>query len=124
MQVHIFDVEHGECNIIETPTGHTILIGAGHNSSTNWRPSDWLQNKGLGLTHAILNHLDEDHLSDLPNFEPEFRPTYITRNFDVDPLLIFNQKQQEGGVGNGFVTATHWSANIFTGPRIALNYGM
>src|SRR5215471_17396313 len=66
MRVHIFDVEHGECNALETPSGELILIGVGHNSSTNWRPSSWLKQRRQRPSWIILSNLDRDHLSDLP----------------------------------------------------------
>lgn len=124
MRIHIFDVEHGECSLIETPSGHNIMIGAGHNSATNWRPSDWLRQNNLRLHKYIINHLDEDHLSDLSNFEPDLRPAYVMCNFHVDPLVIYNQKQREGGVGNGLTTATNWVKNVYTGDRVVVDYGL
>src|SRR5947209_4493698 len=71
MRVHIFDVEHGEYSAIETPTGHLLLIGAGHNPTTNWRPSAWVQKRNQPPACMVLTNLDRDHLSDLPNFEPD-----------------------------------------------------
>ena len=32
MRIHIFDVEHGACAAIETPTGHLLMIDCGHKS--------------------------------------------------------------------------------------------
>lgn len=124
MKIHIFDVEHGESNIIQTSIGHTIMIGTGHNSSTNWRPSGWIKNNNLYLTSVVLTNLDEDHVSDLPNMEPNGRPFLITRNFYLDPQWVYQVKTQNGGIGSGVSTALHWIQNVFTGDRINFNYGI
>lgn len=124
MKIHIFDVEHGECNIVETPLGGAIMIGTGHNSSSDWRPSQWLRSKNLPLTTIVLSNLDEDHVSDLPNFEPNLRPSYIMRNYYLDPQWVHQTKIDNGGIGNGVLTALHWINNVFTGSRISVNYGL
>lgn len=68
MRVQIFDVEHGGCALVTADTGARILIDCGHNSTTGWRPSTYLNN--LGITHLeklIITNYDEDHASDLEN---------------------------------------------------------
>ncbi len=125
MRVHIFDVEHGECNVIETPTGKTILIGAGHNPTTNWRPSSWFSQKKLPLTCVVLTNLDRDHLSDLPNFEPSLRPYVIRKNHNIDPDWLENKKIEESGeIHPGVETALHWIKNVFTGSGVTIDYGI
>lgn len=124
-RIHIFDVEHGECNIIETPNGHTILIGVGHNSTTGWRPSKWFKQKKLLPTCIVLSNLDGDHLSDLPNFEPNLRPNVIRKNHHIDPDWVLRKKNEEsGGIHPGVKTALHWIKNVFTGPGITIDYGV
>ncbi len=125
MKIHIFDVEHGECNIIETPTGHLIMIGVGHNDSTGWRPSSWLKQHNQTPHCIVLSNLDRDHLSDLPNFEPSIRPATIKHNNYVNPDWIESKKIEESGeVHNSVQTALHWIRNIFTGEPISPDYGM
>src|SRR5947207_2984514 len=92
MRVHIFDVEHGECSAIETPSGQLVLIGAGHNVTTNWRPSAWVQKRNQQPACMVLTNLDRDHLSDLPNFEPHLRPAAIMRNYSVSPEWLTAKK--------------------------------
>lgn len=124
-KIHIFDVEHGECNIIETPTGHIIMIGVGHNDSTGWRPSDWLKQRNQQPHCVILSNLDRDHLSDLPNFEPNIRPVSIKHNNYVNPDWVEYQKIQESGeVHESVQTALYWIRNVFTGQSINPNYGI
>src|SRR4051794_2763020 len=109
MKVHIFDVEHGECSVIETPTGELILIGAGHNSTTGWRPSSWFRQRNKRPSWVVMTNLDRDHLSDLPSFEPDLRPAVIKRNNSVEPSWVRNLKIQESGeVHRSVQTALHW----------------
>lgn len=124
-RIHIFDVEHGECNVIETPKGHTILIGVGHNSTTNWRPSKWFNQKKLSPACVVLSNLDEDHLSDLHNFEPNLRPYVIRRNHHINSDWVSRKKiEKSGKIHPGVKTALHWIKNVFTGPGISIDYGV
>ncbi|WP_148202546.1 hypothetical protein [Syntrophus aciditrophicus] len=125
MKIHIFDVEHGECNAIETPSGHLFLIGTGHNSSTNWRPSTWVSWRNQRPHCIVLTNLDKDHLSDLSNFEPHLRPDTIKRNDYVNPQWIEDMKYEESGeVHSGVQTALDWMSNVFNGEVITPDYGM
>jgi len=125
MRIHIFDVEHGECNAIETPSGDLILIGAGHNSSTNWRPSNWLRQRNQRPHCVVLSNLDRDHLSDLANLEPNIRPASIKHNNLVSPDWVERKKIEESGeVHEAVQMALHWIRNVFTGSPIYPNYGM
>jgi len=124
-RIHIFDVEHGECNAIETLSGDLVLIGVGHNSSTNWRPSNWLKQRNQRPHCIVLSNLDQDHLSDLSNFEPHIRPEIIKYNNFVNPDWVEHKKIEESGeVHEGVQTALHWIRNVFTGAPIYPNYGM
>lgn len=124
-RIHIFDVEHGECNIIETPNGYTILIGVGHNSTTDWRPSKWFNQRKLSPTCVVLSNLDGDHLSDLPNFEPNLRPYVIRKNHHINPDWVSRKKIEESGkIHPGVKTALDWIKNVFTGSGITIDYGV
>lgn len=125
VRIHIFDVEHGECNAIETPSGNLVLIGAGHNSTTNWRPSTWLRQRNQRPHCIVLSNLDQDHLSDLSNFEPYIRPIIIKYNNFVNPDWVESKKIEESGeVPEGVKTALHWIRTVFTGALVNPNYGM
>lgn len=125
MIVHFFDVEHGECNAVETPTGEIILIGIGHNSSTGWRPSTWLRQKKARPSWIVLTNLDSDHLSDLANFEPYLRPDVIKFNNNIDPNWLERKKLAESGiVHDGVATAIHWMRGVFTGIQVTHDHGI
>lgn len=124
MKIHIFDVEHGECNAIETPTGELILIGVGHNSSTNWRPSSWVRQRGLRPSCIVLSNLDCDHVSDLPNFESDLQPESIKFNHYLTPEWVAAIKIDESGeIHDAILTALHWMKNVFTGNSVTPEYG-
>lgn len=59
MKIQIFDVERGGCALLTAGTGARMLIDAGPNSTSGWRPSTYL--KGLGITHLerlAITHCD------------------------------------------------------------------
>lgn len=125
MKVHVFDVEHGECSAIETPSSDLVLIGAGHNSSTGWSPSSWIKEREQRPHCIVLSNLDRDHLSDLPNFDKELTPFSIKHNSFINPDWIENLKIEESGEMHASIqTALHWIRNIFVGESVKLNYGM
>ena len=125
MLIHVFDVEHGECNAIETPSGNLVLIGVGRNSTTNWRPSDWLRRRNQRPSWIVLSNLDRDHLSDLPSFEPDLRPNAIKRNSNVTSEWVRAVKiAQSGEVHDSVETALYWIKSVFTGSPISANFGM
>lgn len=66
--VRIFDVEHGACAIMQSPTGEKIaMIDSGHNDSTGWRPSVFIRDvlERQALDYLFVTNADQDHLSDL-----------------------------------------------------------
>lgn len=66
MKLEIFNVEHGQCALLTGDDGEHLLIDAGHNSTTGWRPSNYLPEIGVNyLEHLIISNADEDHASDL-----------------------------------------------------------
>lgn len=66
MKLEIFDVEHGQCALLTGDGGDHMLIDAGHNSTTGWRPSQMLERRRIRhLDGLIITNEDEDHASDL-----------------------------------------------------------
>lgn len=125
MRIHIFDVEHGECSAIETPSGQLILIGLGHNSSTGWRPSAWVRQRNQSPSCVVLSNLDRDHVSDIASFDPLLRPESIKANHHINPAWLQALKLAESGrVDPAVQTALHWMANIYTGGPVTPAYGM
>jgi beta-lactamase superfamily II metal-dependent hydrolase len=125
MRIHIFDVEHGECSAIETPSEDLILIGLGRNSSTGWRPSAWVQQRNQRPSCVVLSNLDRDHVSDVESFELHLRPDSIKSNHYLHPVWVRNLKIAEcGEVDAAVEAALNWMANVYTGGSVTPAYGM
>lgn len=66
--LRVFDVEHGACAIMASPTDERIaMIDCGHNDSTGWRPSTYIRYtlNRIFLDYLFVTNADQDHLSDL-----------------------------------------------------------
>ncbi len=66
--LRVFDVEHGACAIMSSPTGERIaMIDCGHNSTTGWRPSTYIRYtlQRNALDYLFITNADQDHISDL-----------------------------------------------------------
>jgi beta-lactamase superfamily II metal-dependent hydrolase len=101
MKIQIFDVEHGGCALVTADTGARILIDAGHNGSTNWRPSTHLYNLGVShLERLIVTNYDEDHASDLSNLLTTVSVAVLTSNPSVSGGDLRKLKRN-GGIGSG-----------------------
>lgn len=101
MKIQIFDVEHGGCALVTADTGARILIDAGHNSSTNWRPSTYLSGLGVKhLEHLIITNYDEDHASDLANLVKVVSIGMLSTNRSVSGDQLKSLKNI-GGIGSG-----------------------
>ncbi|ESZ26112.1 hypothetical protein [Mesorhizobium sp. L2C067A000] len=123
MDLRIFDVEHGQCSHIVTSTNRHILIDAGHNSTTNWRPSAYLPR--WGITHIdklIISNFDEDHASDLHNLVATVSVGTLVKNPSVsaDDLRYL---KEIGGIGRGIDALADMMAR-YTGPVTSnVDYG-
>jgi len=100
MEIKIFDVEHGDCALITTPNNKTILIDCGHNETTGFRPSKYL-NDALGLnsfsnrlTELIISNVDQDHLSDIVEIRKSVNPEILSRNPHIDRAFLFRVKEE------------------------------
>lgn len=101
MDLRIFDVEHGQCSHIVTSTNRHVLIDAGHNSTTNWRPSTYLPRRGTSyIDNLIISNFDEDHASDLHNLVDTVSVGTLTKNPSVSPQNLRRLKGI-GGIGRG-----------------------
>lgn len=116
MQIEIFDVEHGACALVTADNGARILFDCGHNSTTDWRPSEMLRARGITrVENLVVANYDEDHVSDLPNVLSQVYVPVLTRNPSVAPLDLFNLKS-ESGVGNGIGTLAVMAGTHYTAP--------
>mgnify|MGYP006302169779 CR=1 FL=1 len=123
-RIHIFDVEHGACNVIQTPNDKLIMIDCGHNSTTNWRPSDWIKLNNLTITNLTIANIDEDHVSDLVNIDDKCSPNTIKTNWNLSPEWIEKRKKETGGIGKGVERLIYMMRNKFTGDSVTIDYGL
>ena len=101
MDVRIFNVEHGGCALVSTDNGEHLMIDAGHNSTTGWRPSVYLPQLGItSLERLIITNMDEDHASDLHNLRRTVAINALYRNPTVGADEIRYLKEQNG-IGSG-----------------------
>lgn len=99
--LEIFDVEHGQCSLITFASGAHMLIDCGHNSSSNWRPSTMLTNRGIThLDQLMITNYDEDHASDLVNLRQSISIGILTRNPSVSGQQLAKLKSN-GRMGSG-----------------------
>ncbi|RWF67348.1 MBL fold metallo-hydrolase [Mesorhizobium sp.] len=123
MDLRIFDVEHGQCSYIVTNTHRQVLIDAGHNSTTNWRPSLYLPRLGIShIDNLIISNFDEDHASDLHNLVQVVGIGTLTKNPSVSPADLRRLKNL-GGIGRGIDALADLMAR-YTSPECAtIDYG-
>lgn len=93
MKVQIFDVEHGFCALVTGRNGERILVDCGHNSSTGWRPSQYLPRTPLDL--LIITNYDQDHLSDFVDIQRLIGFNRLCRNFTLSPEALYRLKVQQ-----------------------------
>jgi len=114
MEIEIFDVEHGACSLVTADNGRRILVDCGHNSSTNWRPSQFLPARGIQyVDRLIVSNYDRDHVSDLPDLLAKVGVPVLSRNPSVWPDLLRAMKV-ENGMDPGIGTLAYMAGNYYT----------
>lgn len=124
MDIAIWDVEHGGCASILTPTGKLILVDCGHNASTGWRPSSWLHAYDLVPDLLLVTNLDEDHVTDLPNVHRVAKPRMFNTNRKIDPDWALQKKQEIGGPRPGVQHAIDYLRTYTGTPAPMPDWGM
>jgi beta-lactamase superfamily II metal-dependent hydrolase len=123
MDLRIFDVEHGQCSHIVTNTNRHVLIDAGHNSSSKWRPSTYLRSQGVQhVDMLIISNFDEDHASDLHNLIDVVTIGTLTKNPSVSADQLRHLKEL-GGIGKGIDALAHLMATYTSPVSNKIDYG-
>jgi beta-lactamase superfamily II metal-dependent hydrolase len=116
MRLTIFDVEHGACALLTTDNNMRLMIDAGHNGSTGWRPGDHLRRQGIDyLDMLVVTNYDEDHVSGLPNLRESVRIGWLWRNSSVTPEVLRSLKSEDGmgsGIDSLVDMATTYKASV------------
>jgi hypothetical protein len=83
--------------------GKIAMVDCGHNSTTDWRPSEYIKddlNRDT-LDYLFLTNADQDHLSDLDGlWEAGIHVRTLWRNRSIDNAYLRGLKQQSGNLTN------------------------
>lgn len=115
MKVHIYDVTHGFCALVEAPSGATALFDCGHNGVTGWRPSTGLAPYHSSITNLTVTNFDEDHVSDLPAVRQKLYVRSLSRNWSVSPESLVRAKAANG-MGPGISAVVDMMRGYTGGP--------
>jgi len=86
LRVILFDVEHGFCAFIRTPTGRTVMIDCG--KAPNFSPVKYIREhelagtvplNGHSLTKLIITHPHEDHIEGISEVMQDLPPAHLQR---------------------------------------------
>ena len=113
MKVMVFDVEHGACAFVKTPTNHTILIDCG--CTEGFSPALHIAKHELGtaagwsgkeLTWMVITHPHDDHITEVEAIKEACPPALLTRQqYDWEEV-----KTAEDGDYDNLDTYTKWQA--------------
>jgi beta-lactamase superfamily II metal-dependent hydrolase len=94
MKVMIFDVEHGACAFVKTPTNHTILVDCG--CTEGFSPALYIAEHELGdaagwnghtLTQMVVTHPHDDHITEVEAIKQHCSPAFLLRqNYDWEEV--------------------------------------
>src|SRR5262245_22219890 len=99
MEVKIFDVSHGFCALVTADNGNVILIDAGHNEKTGFRPSIYLPLNGVHtIQRFVIQNFDQDHISDLHNLRKTVTIKELNRNKTLPTQYLTDLKRQSGPI--------------------------
>lgn len=89
LRIHIFDVYHGLCALLVTPTGYGVMIDCGR--SKNFSPVRYAAEKldltawnGYPLAQLVVSHPHDDHIEDISNLRSMLQPGLLSRESDYD----------------------------------------
>jgi beta-lactamase superfamily II metal-dependent hydrolase len=99
MEVKIFDVSHGFCALVTVDNGNVMLIDAGHNEKTGFRPSVYLPLNGIHtIQRFVIQNFDQDHVSDLHNLRKTLPINVLNRNKSLPATYLANLKRKSGPI--------------------------
>lgn len=98
--LRIFNVEHGACAILCSPTEERIaMIDCGHNVTTGWQPSTFIRYRlnSTQLDYLFITNADQDHVSDLEGFwQHGVEVKALIRNGSPDAQVLRSMKEANG----------------------------
>jgi len=81
LRLDVLDVGHGDCLVLRTPGGHTLIVDAGTEEAGQYRVGPFLRHAGVRTIDAlILTHTDADHLGGAIPLLEQFRVRRLLTN--------------------------------------------
>lgn len=127
MKAVIFNVEHGACAFLRTPSNHALLIDCGCTEkfspvlyiAQNELPTVTVWNFLYRLTKLIVTHPHDDHIEDIETLTKKCPPGILLRQrYDWEEV-----KTEEGGDYDNLDTYTDWQ-DKYNEPVTEPDYGM
>lgn len=129
LRIILFDVEHGFCAFIRTPTGYTLLVDCG--KAPNFSPVEYIRKHELAgtapfnghqLTKLIVTHPHEDHIEDIARLVRDMPPAILHRQ-QYNWGYVKGDKAAPGSY-QCLDTYSGWEANYGTSGAVEPDYGM
>ena len=102
LRVVVFDVQHGFCAFVKSPTGHVLLIDCG--KGEEFSPVEYiLANElsgaatynGYRLTKLIISHPHDDHMEDIGTVIKKFQPAVLLRQkYDWEDIKEAGEEEE------------------------------
>jgi beta-lactamase superfamily II metal-dependent hydrolase len=116
MILRIFDVEHGQCALIELDNGKYFMIDVGHNGDTGWKPGPYLRQRRIGAIDMLgITNYDRDHVSGLIGLTENVDITVLMRNMSISLDQLREIKKKTGGIGYSIGHLIDIAENKYTG---------
>ena len=116
MDLKIFDVEHGACALLTCDNGTRMMIDAGHNATSGWKPGSYLRANGIGTLESLqITNYDEDHVSGIGDLFDMVNVRSLGRNTSVSAAVIRYLKSSDG-MGPGIERLIAEIDGVYTGP--------
>lgn len=99
MDLIVFNVDHGLCVLVRTPSGHAVMIDIG--CSDEFKPADWVANplnidlvehQGRRLAWLVVTHPHDDHVEGIDSLISNLQPSILTRQKNLNWTAILNPK--------------------------------
>ena len=117
-RVIVFDVEHGFCAFVKSPTGETLMIDCGRKAG--FSPVVYaIDNElnGAGLTRLVVTHPHNDHSEDIEAVTSKLPPRILSRQvYDWEEV-------KDGESHENLDHYSNWQAG-YNAPAPAVNWGM
>jgi beta-lactamase superfamily II metal-dependent hydrolase len=129
LRIILFDVEHGFCAFIRTPTGRILLIDCG--KAPNFSPVEYIRQHELAgtvpfyghqLTKLIVTHPHGDHIEDIERLMRDMPPAILHRE-RYNWGYVKGDKATPGSY-KCLDTYSRWETTYGTSGAVEPDYGM